>query len=203
MSTREIISIFYPDSKARLGELIVDAFIKESHTLSAEITEHPVEDGNVMADHIISKPFCLSIDGIISNTPMTLIGLTVFDSAMRFFEGDGNEIVTQAFDTIENLFAKRTPLSISTSLKTYHNMVLENLTLERGDFYNDSLHFTCTAKQIAISHQERINLPKPKVNRAKPIEKKGLQETKPLPLEKADEIRVKTNKSMLKSLWDG
>ncbi len=202
MSTREIISIFYPDSKASLGELIVDAFIKESHTLSAEITEHPIENGSIMADHIIYKPFSLSIDGIISNTPMNMVGLTAFDSAMRFFEGDSNDIVTQSFEIIEDLFAKRTPLSISTSLKTYHNMVLENLTLERGDFYNDSLHFTCTAKQIAIAHQERINLPKPKVSRAKPLEKKGLQETKPIPKEEMENLK-KINKSMLKSLFGG
>lgn len=128
---------------------------------------------------------------------MTLVGLTAFDSAMRFFDGESNDIVTQAFETIEDLFAKRTPLSISTSLKTYHNMVLENLTLERGDFYIDSLHFTCTAKQIQIAHQERINLPKPKVNRAKPIEKKGLQETKLIPKEEVENIK-NTNKSFLK-----
>ena len=125
MNPREIISIFYPDSKARLGELVVDAFVKESHTFSAEITEHPVENGSVMADHVINKPFSLSIDGIISNTPMTLVGLTAFDSAVRFFEGESNNTVTKAFEVIENLFAQRTPISIATSLKIYPDMVLE------------------------------------------------------------------------------
>jgi hypothetical protein len=202
MNAREIISIFYPDSMARLGELVVDAFIKETHTLSAEITEHPVEDGSVMVDHIINRPFSLSIDGIISNTPMSLVGLTVFDSAVRYFENESNDTVAQALATIEDLFAKRTPLSIATSLKTYHKMVLESLSIDRGGgFYNDSLHFTCTAKQIRLAYQERIKVPEPKVSRAQPQQKKGLQETKSIPKEEAEKITKET--SWLKSIFGG
>lgn len=194
MSVRELISILYPDSKARLGELVVDAFIKESHTLSAEITEHPVEDGSVMHDHIMQKPLVLSIDGIISNTPMTLVGLTALDSAMNYFHGESNDSVTQAYETIEQFFLKRQPISIATSVKTYQKMVLENLTLERGGgFYKDSLHFTCTAKQLRIVHQERIKLPEPKISRAQPKQKKGLQEVKPLGPERAETIKKETS----------
>lgn len=189
MNVREVISIFYPDSKARLGELVVDAFVKESHTLSAEITEHPLENGATIHDHIHIKPFSLSIDGVISNTPMTLVGLTAFDSAMRSIEGESNDIVAHAFETIEELFAKRQPISIATSLKVYHKMVLESLSIERGGgFYNESLHFNCTAKQLRITHQERIQLPEPTVSRAKPKQKKGLQETKPMGPEKAEAV---------------
>lgn len=135
MNVREVISIFYPDSKAKLGELLVDAFIKETHTLSAEITEHPLESGTTIHDHVHSKPFSLAIDGIISNTPMGLVGLTAFDSAVRFIEGGSNDRVIQAFETIEDLFRKRLPLSIATSLKTYHKMVLESLSIERGEVF--------------------------------------------------------------------
>lgn len=201
MNAREVIAIFYPESNACLGELLVDAFIKESHTLSAEITEHPIANGSVMADHIITKPFSLSIDGIISNTPMSLIGLTVYDSAVNVWQGQSHDKILKTFELIENLFAKRTPISIATSLKTYQNMVLEHLTLERGGgFYNDVLHFNCTAKQIEIAYQERIKIPEPKVNRAKAKEKKGLQETKPVAPETANVISK--DQSFLKGILD-
>jgi hypothetical protein len=192
MTIRERISLFYPDSKARLGELVIDAFIQESHEFSSELTEHPVENGSVLADHIINKPFSLTIDGIISNTPMTLLGLTAFDSAQRYAADEKNDVVSRAFSTIEKLFAKRTPLSIATSFKTYHKMVLETLSIERGEgFYKDSLHFTCTAKQIHLAHQERIEIPIPKTSRCKPKQKKGLQETKPLSPKKVDKTWLK------------
>jgi hypothetical protein len=202
MNVREVISIFYPDSKAKLGELLVDAFIHETHTFSSEITEHPIESGSVIGDHVYNMPFCLAIDGIISNTPMSLVGLTAFDSAVRFIEGESNDIVVRAFETIKDLFRKRAPLSIATSLKTYHKMVLENLSIERGGgFYSESLHFSCTAKQIRFAHQELIKIPEPKTSRCKPKQKKGLQETKPLSPEKVESIKEKTDKTWLKSIF--
>lgn len=133
MNMREAISFFYPDPKSKLGELVIDAFLKETHSFSSEITEHPIESGSAIVDHIYNQPFSLSIDGIISNTPMSLVGLTAFDSATRYLEGDSNDFATIAFEKIEEMFAKRTPISIATSLKIYHKMVLESLSIERGE----------------------------------------------------------------------
>ena len=198
MNAREVISIFYPDAKARLGELVVDAFLKETHTFSSEVTEHPVESGIAIVDHVNNKPFCLSIDGIISNTPMSLVGLTAFDSMTRYFEGENNDFALIAFEKIEDLFAKREPITIATSLKTYHKMVFESLSVERGGGAHESLHFTCSAKQIRLAHQKRIKIPEPKVSRAKPKQKKGLQETKPIPKEQAESL--KRDNSLLFSL---
>jgi hypothetical protein len=92
MNVRDVISIFYPDSKACLGELVVDGFVHETHTLTSKITEHPIESGSSIADHVHQEPFALAIEGIISNTPMTLVGIAAFDSAKRFIDGDSNDL---------------------------------------------------------------------------------------------------------------
>lgn len=152
---RDVISFFYPEPKARLGEIVVDAFLNETHTFSSEITEHPIESGGTVVDHIHEMPFCLSIDGIISNTPMSLVGLTAYDSAVRFFKDESNDFALMAFAKIEELFHKREPITIATSLKNYDNMVLENLSIERGGGAQESLRFSCTAQQIRFAHQER------------------------------------------------
>jgi hypothetical protein len=198
MNVRDVISIFYPDAKARLGELVVDAFILETHSFSSEITEHPIESGSSIVDHVHNKPVSLSIDGIISNTPMSLVGLTAFDSAARYFSGESNDFATMAFEKIEDIFAKRMPITIATSLKTYHKMVLETLSIERGVGAHESLHFTCTAKQIRFAHQEQIKVPEAKVQRAQPKQKKGLQETKPIAKEQVENL--KQNNSLIFSL---
>jgi hypothetical protein len=198
MNVREAISIFYPDSKARLGELVVDAYVSETHSFSSQITEHPIEGGSTIVDHVYNQPFCLSIEGIISNTPMTLVGLTAFDSVRRYLDGDSNDFALSAFEKIEDIFKKREPISIATSLKIYHKMVLESLSVERGGG-SEQLRFSCTAKQIRIVHQERIKISEPKVSRAQAKQKKGLQETKPLSQEKVEAI--KKEKTWLKNLF--
>ena len=198
MSVRDVISFFYPEPKSRLGEIVVDAFINETHTFSSEITEDPIESGGTIVDHVYQMPFSLSIEGIISNTPMSLIGLTVFDSVDRYFKDESNNFASNAFAKIEDVFKRREAISIATSLKTYDNMVLESLSVERGGGQQESLRFSCTARQIKLAHHHLIKIneaPKRKSS-TKTKQKKGLQETKPL----VDESRV--NKSAIKNIWE-
>ncbi|TXG75877.1 hypothetical protein E6Q11_06220 [Candidatus Dojkabacteria bacterium] len=199
MNVREIVSIFYPDSKAHVGELVVDAFVHETYAFSSETSEHPIENGSSIVDHVHNKPISLAIEGIISNTPMTLVVLAAFDSVSRYVQGESNDFASIAFEKIEGLFKKREPLSIATSLKTYDKMVLETLNVERGGgFFSDTLHFSCTAKQIVLVRQELIKVAEPKVERAKPKAKRGLQESKPIAKEQAESL--KRDNSLLFSL---
>lgn len=49
--------------------LTLDASVRETHTSASTVTDHPVERGSNVADHIRPDPDELSIDGVISNTP--------------------------------------------------------------------------------------------------------------------------------------
>lgn len=201
MTLREVISIVYGSSKSSIGELVVDAFISESHSFSAEISDHPVESGQSIVDHVRSLPVTLMIDGIISNTLMNLIGLTAIDSVGRLLNKESNDFSARAFEKIEKLFQERKPLTICTSLKDYRNMVLESLTIERGGGANESLSFKCTAKQICIVEQSLISIPQSKATRTKPKQKKGLQEVKAVPPSQIESI--KTENSLLMGLFKG
>ncbi len=181
-SLTEEIKLFFSDKQFRIGELTIDAVIKESHELRAQITEHPTENGESFCDHVSSLPTSVQLEGIISNTPLTLIGLTAVTSLTNYITDRSNNMAELAYKTLEDIFAKRTPISISTSLKDYDNMVLESLSVERGGGATESLRFRATAKQVRIAHQATIaiSLPEPKPERAKPKQRLGKQETKPV-----------------------
>jgi hypothetical protein len=205
MSLLEKISMFFAEKEHRIGEIKVDAFIRETHSLASEITEHPVENGSTIADHIYNKPVAISIEGIITNTPMTIVGLAAFDSFKRFVQDESNDFAQIAFTKIEEIFNKREPISIATSLKTYEHMVLESLSIERGGGNCASLNFSCTAKQIRVVTQKLLDLPKPKPQSecVKPKAKKGLQETKPVAPAKGAEATKKVETSLMGSLFLG
>lgn len=179
----EKISLFFGDkSKHRLGAIELDAVIKESHELKAQVTEHPAESGESFCDHVAGLPTTIQLEGIISNTPMTFIGITAFRSLANILSEQSNDLAQQAFTKLEEIFAKREPIIIATSLKDYDNMVLESLSVERGEGSSQSLHFRASAKQIRIAQQATIEIsvrPEPKTERAKPKEHLGKQETKP------------------------
>lgn len=180
----EKVSLFFGDHKKhRLGLIEIDAVIKESHELKAQLTEHPAESGESFCDHVINLPTTIQLEGIISNTPMTFIGITAFRFFANSLSSQSNNLAEQAFKELEEIFAKRKPISIVTSLKDYDNMILESLSVERGGGSSESLHFRACAKQIRVAQQATIEIsarPKPKTERAKPKERLGKQETKPV-----------------------
>lgn len=179
----EKISLFFADKEHRIGELVLDAIIKESHELKAEISEHPTESGDSFVDHVSQCLTTLQIEGIISNTPLTLIGMTAVASLDNYLHDRSNNRAEQAFKKLEDIFAKRSPISIASSLKQYDNIVLESLCVERGGGNSESLHFRTTAKQVRIVNQATISLPKPKPERAKIKKHMGKQESKPASVE--------------------
>jgi hypothetical protein len=174
----EKIALFFKEKDQKIGELIVDAFLCESHELRAEVTEHPTESGHSFVDHVYNLPVRVQLAGIISNTPMTLTGLTVFRSFENWQSGETNDIAEKAFKKLEDIFAQRKPIIISTQLKDYTNMVLESLSVERDSQSSACLKFCCCAVQIRTVNQERISMPK--VKRAEAVKDLGKQEAKPV-----------------------
>jgi hypothetical protein len=59
-----------------LSSIIVnfDLTLSEGHETTAQITEHPVEDGVVIADHIREDPDVLTLEVFVTNTPLNDLG---------------------------------------------------------------------------------------------------------------------------------
>lgn len=61
---------FLYESGGRLRTLSVDATIREKHSAAAEVTEHAVESGVSLADHVRQVRDRLSLEIHVSNTPL-------------------------------------------------------------------------------------------------------------------------------------
>lgn len=186
MSLVQTVSMLFEAPKAAIGEVILDVAISETHTLQARATEHPVESGCSIINHIQVMPDSIQLDGIISNTPTAFLGLPAL----------GLRQASDAFQQLEELMKSGQPVQIVTSLKTYKNMALENLTIKRTAANSDALCFSCSAKQIRMVESKIISLPKPKVKRAQPKKSLGKQ-----PAIKASEAVAQKAKSLLSSMF--
>ncbi len=65
------VSLKKNDSDADI--MMIDVTMSETTNLEAEVTDHPVEDGPDINDHIRPKPATIDLEGIISETPLTLV----------------------------------------------------------------------------------------------------------------------------------
>lgn len=59
-------------SNLTIGTIWIDVSISEKHQLSAEVTDHPVEDGSNITDNVRPQPRSVQIEGLVSNHPTEL-----------------------------------------------------------------------------------------------------------------------------------
>lgn len=151
----------------------IDATVSENHSLSAKTTRHEIEDGSIISDHIINQGRKLTIAGIVSDDPFLLAetGLTsAFGLVSNVFEGlgaaaiiGGGSVIAKAvfsdseprsktvLDIVDELYEKKKAVQIVTGLKSYRNMVLENLNIPRTAQNAKSLTFKATFVNIILA----------------------------------------------------
>jgi hypothetical protein len=64
-------SLFFKSTGYFVDSIRFDLLIDEQHTMENAVTEHAVEDGSTISDHIQVKPRKGSLTGFVTNSPLT------------------------------------------------------------------------------------------------------------------------------------
>lgn len=133
------------------GAVIFDASVVENHSQNATVTKYPVETGSDIADHIRVEPLSFTMTGAVSNTPIIpLASLTA----------QGDRRAENAFEKLRELQEKGALLTVTTTLRTYKNMVLTAISVprdaSRGNIVEAALTFEemVTAKADLVAARE-------------------------------------------------
>lgn len=163
-----ILSFIFSQDRAKIAGLLIDASIEETHTIDADVTEYPVEDGSMITDHVQVKTPELVMKGVITDAPLgyALVGniQNLIRSVSILFGGTKRSI--DGYNVLVDLQAKRMPFDVYTTLRRYKNMVIKNLSVVRNADQGASVHFSATLKQIhvAVSEVEEVPLAAPVKN---------------------------------------
>lgn len=140
-------------SLAVIDGFVLDCLLSDTHTFESEVTEFPVESGSTISDNIRSKPLVISLEAIVSNTPLTFAGN---------FRASGSVPSIDAYAKLLAIRRDRRLVTIATSLETYDNMALESITIPRASGRGDELRFSATFKQVEIvinKREKRVAIP--------------------------------------------
>lgn len=132
----------------------IDVAIREEHAFENEITEHPVEQGADIVDHVRARPIVVTLEGCVSDTP-------IGDLATR--RSETTLPSREAFDRLLAVRNARLPVTIATSLRVYTDMILESLTTPRDATTGDALAFTARFRQIRLVEVTRVAVDIPRV----------------------------------------
>jgi len=110
-----------------------DLTIEELHERSAEVTQHPVESGGTISDHVILQPERLRLDGFVT------------DARLRDPEATRTQ---SAFADLDTAWSSGQLVQVITARKTYQDMVITRLDLPYDR--PESMQFSIELQQIKI-----------------------------------------------------
>lgn len=194
-----------------LSPILLDATLKESFKAEAEVTQHPIEDGADVSDHVILKPTSLTISGIVTETPFeglpglvkaagasvgSLIGqaLGPFGTAAGAVAGGiGGKSLAGAItgstdralsDYVTHFVAvrdARQPVDILTGLTRYTGYILSSFTCSRDQKTGGSITVDLEFKQRLLATSQVTQVAIPKVAGGLKASNKGNQSKESLP----------------------
>jgi hypothetical protein len=137
----------------------LEASVSESHRRVAEVTEHPVEAGADVSDHIRFKARELDITGIVSNTPIQLLAsLTSLPSVPG---GDPSSRAEDAFLELERIMESGSLCLIATTLFQYEGMALVSLSTPRDAARGNVAELQMTWREVRLAETLKIAAPVP------------------------------------------
>lgn len=121
-----------------IEDVLVDASISENPSFSNMITEHPVEDGSVICDHVGNEPTILSFDITVTGQE----GMSAEDKRDRLLQ------LTQDKEVI----------GVTAALFNYEMLVIEEFSPIKDAEIKNGFKADITLKQIRVVELETVDL---------------------------------------------
>ncbi len=138
-------------TRTAVGALLLDALISEDTFLDSYATVYPVEDGSTITDNVSTDAEKLSLTGNVSTAQITVYGTS------------GWQKLVQAKEVLRQIHAAREPITISTGMDTYTDMVMERCRIGRS---NEGDHFSveCDFRKIVKTQLKQETVPEDKAS---------------------------------------
>ncbi len=151
--------IFGVPTLAQIGVLTLDASLEETHTSASEVTEHPVEEGTNISDHIRRLPETLVINGVVTNHPLFLLPSFTAPSPIQGDNLTLSDRVKAAYDKLKEIHDAGTVVKVVTSLRDYTNMAITGFSVLRNAASGDVLNATISMREILTARAEAPETP--------------------------------------------
>jgi hypothetical protein len=182
-----------------IGDLALDCTVTETHTATSTVTEHPVESGAKITDHIRPDPVQLSITGIVSDTPIgsrqVQRSIAVGGASVQVTQQEPPTSTTgygrAAWAKLDAIRTAAKPVKVVTRDKTYENMALVSLSVPKESKTGGALYFTAQFKQIRIVYNRTTKVVVAKATKSHKKQDTGKQPTAAVEPEKPRSILSK------------
>lgn len=172
---------FQTSITSRFSSLLFDAMVREVHSGQSTPTDHPVEAGSVVSDHVIDRPDELELSGIVSNTPIQILSSIFAQPSVP--GGDPRTRAEDFYTEIVRLRKAAEIVTASTRLRDYESMIIASETVARDKDTNEIVDIVVRLREFAVATVEAVEAPEPVEPVHKPRPDLGRQQKQPASVE--------------------
>lgn len=148
------VSLFYRADGWSVGEISLDLILTETHSLNAVVTQHPVQDGSTISDHITILPRSGTMRVLVSNFSLsTAEGDARADWDEIYDQGEAAQKslpnrAEDAWKKLKDLVKTRELVKVVTSLEVYEDVALTRVETTRDGDTGDALEIDIDYEQV-------------------------------------------------------
>lgn len=159
------IGLLFQRSRVEIAGIEIDATLREVHRTTVRVTDHPVESGASVSDHMIVEPDELELEGVVSNTPPIM-----FASSKSF-----PKRAETFYEVMKDAAQAGEVVTVVTTLRTYDDMVITSIEVPRDAETGDAVQFRMTLRRVVFAYGAEVEAPT--MERAKPVKNLGRKPT--------------------------
>lgn len=152
-------------SEPGVGIIEFDCSESETHTSENEVTDHPVEEGSLISDHIRVLPDGIEIHGLVTDTPIVYLASVFAKSPVKPTKEASvlavDDRKNEAYDKLRELKNKGILIDTVTALRTYSDMTITSLTIARNADTGRVLDCTVVLREIQMASSLVLTAPTP------------------------------------------
>lgn len=149
-------------NKTVIGDLILDASHIENIKYSSKLTDHYVENGSVISDHILLQPVSFSLEGSVTDDSIDIVGYAQsFFNLPKFNSSNiSNRGAKQiaAYELLTSLYNSKSLVTVVAYLDTFTDMAIENLVFPNDANTGNRLFFKIELKKANFATVKTVNV---------------------------------------------
>lgn len=132
-----------------INGFLIDASIREEHQKSSTVTDYPIEKGSNVTQNVIKNPDRVTVSGVVSNTPLAGV----------LAQRDATLPTDDFLAAMDELHESGESCTITTALRTYDDMMLEDLSIPVDSTTGRAIMFTARFKKVVFVQNTRAFVP--------------------------------------------
>jgi len=140
-------TIFMEKKLKFLGPIKIDILSSESHEMSSQVPQLPVETGESVSDHVINEPRRCSLSCMVTNTPVIPGLVSVALPKMK-----------TVFELLKWLHSRRETISVVTGLEVYSSMIINSISVPRNKTTGEAIVFDVSLVEIKTVSSNTVDV---------------------------------------------